>query len=453
MAITPQTLLTSAALVGAYGGLCWTMWRRHRRLHGAKPAAPGQTLLLHASQTGLALDLAQQSAAALQAAGLPVQLLSLGELSIECLRQARQALFLVSTAGEGAAPDLASAFVRGPMQTQPDLAGLSYGLLALGDRSYADFCAFGRRLDGWLQGCGANALFERIEMDRGAPAALAAWRERLGDLGADAAPAFEQPLWQDWVLQERELLNPGSLGAPLYRLRFVPPQGRALPDWQAGDLVQVQAPGEPSALRDYSIASLPSCGGLELLVRRQLRADGSPGLCSGWLCERLRPGEGLRMRCREHPSFRLSEEDAERPLILIGSGSGLAGLRAHLRSRDRQGACAGRKAWLIYGERQSEVDRPCFDELAAWQDSGLLHHLDLVYSRDPVAEQVPRYVQQQLLAQGQRLRDWVAGGAAVLICGSLQGMAEGVDRALRELLGDEGVEQLLGSGRLRRDVY
>ena len=44
-------------------------------------------------------------------------------------------------------------------------------------------------------------------------------------------------------------------------------------------------------------------------------------------------------------------------------------------------------------------------------------------------------------------------GAAIYVCGSLDGMAPGVDAVLREVLGDERVETLLADGRYRRDVY
>ena len=44
-------------------------------------------------------------------------------------------------------------------------------------------------------------------------------------------------------------------------------------------------------------------------------------------------------------------------------------------------------------------------------------------------------------------------GAAIYICGSLAGMAPGVDAVLREALGDAAVERLRENGRYRRDVY
>jgi len=76
--------------------------------------------------------------------------------------------------------------------------------------------------------------------------------------------------------------------------------------------------------------------------------------------------------------------------------------------------------------------------------------LDLAFSRDQ-AEKV--YVQDVLLQQGEELRRWIDEGACVYVCGSLQGMAGGVDAALKGLLGEELVERLIEDGRYRRDVY
>ena len=76
--------------------------------------------------------------------------------------------------------------------------------------------------------------------------------------------------------------------------------------------------------------------------------------------------------------------------------------------------------------------------------------MDLAFSRDSVQRV---YVQEKLRQAASELREWVADGAAIYVCGSLSGMAPGVDAALREILGDEGVEQLLLERRYRRDVY
>ena len=63
------------------------------------------------------------------------------------------------------------------------------------------------------------------------------------------------------------------------------------------------------------------------------------------------------------------------------------------------------------------------------------------------------YVQDVLLQQAEELKRWVADGACVYVCGSLQGMAAGVDAALTGILGEAVVQQLIEDGRYRRDVY
>ena len=65
----------------------------------------------------------------------------------------------------------------------------------------------------------------------------------------------------------------------------------------------------------------------------------------------------------------------------------------------------------------------------------------------------PVYVQRVLAQQAKELQAWVARGAAIYVCGSQQGMAQGVDAVLREVLGSDEVDALMASGRYRRDVY
>ena len=164
------------------------------------------------------------------------------------------------------------------------------------------------------------------------------------------------------------------------------------------------------------------------------------------LTESLPVGSSQSLRIRPHANFRLGD-NANRPLLLIGNGSGLAGLRAHLREQARLGQ---HQNWLVYGERHSRWDQPYRAELERWQAEGVLARLDLVFSRDQAER---RYVQHQLLQASDEVLAWLGRGAAIYVCGSLQGMGSGADAALRQIAGTEQVSALAAQGRYRRDVY
>ncbi|WP_430418985.1 sulfite reductase subunit alpha [Methylibium petroleiphilum] len=453
--------LAAGGTVLSYVALCAGTWRVHRAREARvaraaaalAPAAAGvrPVLVAHASQTGNAEQIAWQTAQALHTAGVPARIASLSQLQADELAATERALFIVSTYGEGDPPDAAAPFVRRVMagEARPALDNLHCAVLALGDREYQHYCGFGRTLDAWLSRQGAQAMFERIDVDGGDAAALQQWQHQV----ARVAGTSDLPDWQlaepfePWRLARRHLLNPGSAGGPCFHLELEAPAGAARrPDWQAGDLVQVLPPGDGERPREYSIASLPADGRVHLLVRQERHADGTPGLASGWLTEQAAVGDAIALRLRAHGNFRLGD-NAVRPLILIGNGTGLAGLRAHLKAR----AAAGHGAnWLVFGERHAAHDAYYRDEITAWQAGGVLERTDLVFSRDQPGK---RYVQDRLREQAEVLRDWVARGAAVYVCGSLVGMAAGVEAALVDVLGRDAVDRLIETGRLRRDVY
>ena len=286
-------------------------------------------------------------------------------------------------------------------------------------------------------------------MDRCDATGVLAWRQllatltgrspaQLGDMAGVAGTATE------WCLAARTCLNPGSEGGAVYRLSFTPCTPGA--HWHSGDLVEISLPGADTRPRAYSIASVPTEGSLQLLVRLHIRADGEPGLVSHHLGRTLRIGDRLMLRLRPHPGFQLAG-NARRPLILIGNGVGLAGLRAHLMARMADGQ---RQNWLIFGERHRVVDDLHADDLVTWRAQGVLARLDAVYSREGAA---CRYVQDVLHREAAQLADWVAHGAAIYVCGSRQGMGEGVERALQAILGEAVLAQLADGGRYCRDVF
>src|SRR5690606_6301001 len=135
------------------------------------------------------------------------------------------------------------------------------------------------------------------------------------------------------------------------------------------------------------------------------------------------------------------------PLILIGNGTGLGGLRAHWRAR--AGVAHG-GTWLLFGERTTAHDAFLDEELQAALASGLLTRLDRAFSRDPGDG---RYVQDLIAASADDLTRWVDRGAVLLVCGSLEGMSTGVHAALEAALGADRLLELTETGRYRRDVY
>jgi sulfite reductase (NADPH) flavoprotein alpha-component len=483
--------LAAVALVLVYAGFCgWTWWCYRQRQRPAAGAAGG-VLVAYASQTGFAEMLAERTVAALQGAGRAAWAAPLGSLDAAALATVGQILFIVSTTGEGDPPDNAARFVSRVMAGRAALAGVRYGVLALGDRSYRHYCAFGHALDGWLRHGGALPLFDLVEVDNGDGAALRHWQGQLAHLAGGVVAVDWVPVaYQPWQLAARHHLNPGSPGGPVHHLWLSPPAG-VVADWQAGDVAEVGpgndpaqvaallaalglpaemaddlrfarlpdqagvwqglSPGEirqrlePLPHREYSIASIPADGALELVVRQVVGPDGRLGLGSGWLTHHAVPGGPIRLRLRRNSAFHPPADD--RPLILIGNGTGIAGLRAQLKARAAMGR--GRN-WLLFGERTHTHDSLFSDELAAWQAAGHLSRVDLAFSRDADGG---GYVQDRLAAASGELRAWVADGAAIYVCGSLDGMAGGVHGVLEQELGADTLADMAADRRYCRDVY
>lgn len=500
------TLRVSLALLSilAYGLLCrMTLFRPAAADSplSSSPLLAHTTLVVHASQTGTAEQLATRTAESLRAAGHTVDLLPLDQLRVDELQRCRRALFVLATTGEGDAPDEGLRFVERVMTQQPDLSMLEYSLLALGDSSYAEYCGFARQFESWLGGCAARAEHPRIEVDCDDGSVISVWRAQVKALAgsADSTDDLELRPFSPWRLRTRRLLNPGSAGMPCFHVELEPVHG-PMP-WQPGDIAQIRprnAParvhaflavmqldgniqvvvdGEPLRLgdaleqselplipncagmdaqtlaaglrplaaRSYSIASLPADGSLHLLVRQAMDADHRLGVASGWLTEHADSGVDIELRIGGNPRFRAPRDD--RPLILIGNGTGMAGLLGLLRHRISQGQ---QRNWLLFGERNADRDFFHADLLRNWHARGDIEILDTVFSRDQPQR---TYVQHRLAEQGSRLRQWVGDGADIVVCGSLQGMAPGVDAVLVEVLGRALVDELREQRRYRRDVY
>ena len=74
-------------------------------------------------------------------------------------------LVVCSTHGAGEYPDNFQPFAEQLINQKPDLSGLRFAVIGLGDSSYDTFCAAAKNIDQQLTQLGAIRLGERLEID------------------------------------------------------------------------------------------------------------------------------------------------------------------------------------------------------------------------------------------------------------------------------------------------
>ncbi len=250
-----------------------------------------------------------------------------------------------------------------------------------------------------------------------------------------------------------------------------PPAG-----WAAGrqiiDLLETSTGGltaeqltallRPLPPRYYSIASSRKAVGEEahLLVaalRYASQGHDRAGVASVDITARHREGDRLKVFLRSNPHFRLPA-DNDRPIIMVGPGTGLAPFRGFLQEREAIGA--GGRNWLIFGHRNYTHDFLYQLELQDWLKSSLLTRIDVAFSRDQPEK---RYVQNALWDARSDLYAWLKDGAALYLCGDANAMAKDVHAMLLRVLADQGgqdeasakaeLDTIRRDGRYLRDVY
>ncbi len=144
---------------------------------GAAQTAGAQSVtILYGSQTGNGRGIAKNLAEKAKSQGYNVNLASMGEYNVRQLKQESVLLLVVSTLGEGEAPDDAIELHKFlASKRAPQLADLHYSVLALGDSSYEFFCQTGKDFDARLKALGAKSLLPLVECDVDYEAAAGQW--------------------------------------------------------------------------------------------------------------------------------------------------------------------------------------------------------------------------------------------------------------------------------------
>jgi sulfite reductase (NADPH) flavoprotein alpha-component len=133
----------------------------------AAPPAPAEPLtIVFASESGNSERLAGDLAKNARKNGLKPSIVDMADLDVTALASVRRLVFIAATWGEGEPPARAARAYAGLMSdTAPRLEGVEFGVLALGDTAYVEFCAIGQAIDERLEALGGKRVVERIDCD------------------------------------------------------------------------------------------------------------------------------------------------------------------------------------------------------------------------------------------------------------------------------------------------
>ncbi|WP_159990927.1 assimilatory sulfite reductase (NADPH) flavoprotein subunit [Pelistega ratti] len=256
------------------------------------------------------------------------------------------------------------------------------------------------------------------------------------------------------LLQSPETLNEYIANTPLVGVIKAYPSHLT-----AVQLVDLLRPLTP---RLYSISSSPAEVGEEVhitvgVVRFDHQGTAYTGAASGFLADRIQEDSTVRVFIEPNDHFRLPE-DTSKPIIMIGSGTGIAPFRAFLQQRAANEASG--KNWLIFGNQRFTQD---FLYQLEWQQlakEGYLHKYDFAWSRD---QEEKIYVQDKIRAAAKEVWQWLQEGAYIYVCGDASRMARDVEKALLTVIEQEGqlsteeaeeyLMELREDKRYQRDVY
>ena len=227
----------------------------------------------------------------------------------------------------------------------------------------------------------------------------------------------------------------------------------------AEQLVSLLRPLTP---RLYSISSSPAEVGEEVhltvgVVRFEHEGRARSGAASSFLADRVEEDGAVRVFVEHNDNFRLPN-DTTKPIIMVGSGTGVAPFRAFMQQRVVDEASG--KNWLIFGNPHFASDFLYQTEWQQFAKEGFLHKYDFAWSRD---QEKKIYVQDKIRENSTALWQWLQEGAYFYVCGDAAKMAKDVEQALLEVIAKEGnlspdeaedyLNELREEKRYQRDVY
>src|SRR5665213_1636183 len=386
--------------------------------------------------------------------GLTPTLIDMADLELAQLGSAKRLVFIAATWGEGDPPARAVRTYGELMgESAPRLDGVEFGVLALGDTAYAEFCAIGKKIDERLAALGGKRVVDRVDCDLDFAEPASKW---LGDalkvltppdanrgrvIAVDFGKPAALPNTDIFEAEVSEHVNLNSSHSNKETIHLALIFDGAMPAYEPGDSLDLYAENDPAyvdellklaglpgddklraefiksrdvttlslAPRAYSIASSRREVGDEAhllisAVRYETYGRARKGVASNYAAERLKRGSRVRVKLKPNKHFALPAQDKD--IIMVGPGTGVAPFRAFV--QERGAVAAEGRSWLFFGDRQFTHD---FLYQLDWQDAlkdGALTRMDVAFSRD-----TPKkiYVQDKMWERRQDLIEWLDGGA------------------------------------------
>jgi len=154
----------------------------HAGGEAVEPAAPPRAAepltIVYASESGNSEKLAGDMAKSARKLGLKPNVVDMADLELASLTKAGRLVVIAATWGEGEPPGRVSRVYNELMgEGAPRLDGVEFGVLALGDTAYAEFCAVGRKIDERLEALGGRRVATRVDCDLDFALPAATWIE------------------------------------------------------------------------------------------------------------------------------------------------------------------------------------------------------------------------------------------------------------------------------------
>lgn len=248
------------------------------------PDAEPKLYLLYGTESGNSKNLASDASAVAERAGIRARVLGLDQLPAQELSKVHHAILVVSTTGDGEMPYNAFKFWDALAADDfPRIEQLRYGVLALGESVYDEFCAAGIALDERLAELGATRLVDRMECDcdYNYETHAAAWLDETigvfaeniqadGTAGADgvvlSSPSDGGRPRHTACIAAKRVLTCGDTEREVvhYTIGLDTPGTESVPfDWRPGDSLNLFYGNDPALVRD-------------ILDRLDLQADEVP---------------------------------------------------------------------------------------------------------------------------------------------------------------------------------